>query len=70
MAAGGGACASGVIVLTIGAGFVVPPPTCTGCGGWVAAKETPHVLQNTASSALLLPQAGHCRILEPYFGIA
>lgn len=59
-----GARASGVIVFTIGTGFVVPPPISDGREGWVSGKVAPHVLQKVASSALLLPQDEHCRIVE------
>jgi hypothetical protein len=52
-----------VIVLTTGTGFVATGD-CMGCGDWPSVKDTPHMLQNTASSALLLPQDGHRRIVE------
>ena len=52
------------MVLTIGTGFVVPMASGIDSAGPVSLKVAPHALQKTASSAFLLPQAEHCRIVE------
>ncbi len=60
----GGVWASGVMVLTNGTGFVVPPAGCVTGTDRVSEKVAPHVLQKIASSAFLLPQAEHVRMVE------
>ncbi len=60
----GGVWASGVMVFTTGTGFVAPPAGCVSGSDRGSENVAPHMLQKIASSAFLLPQAEHVRMVE------